>query len=1144
MRVSKDHFAFGRWIAVCSLICFNQLASAHVSGPSTLQNLSPSIGTLFGGEKVTITGKQLYHPQQVTFGGVSATILSSGVTFINVITPPHAVGAVDVAVVNSAGIQTSLTNGYTYTIAITTSGLPDGIAGISYSQTLAVTGGIEPYQWSVAAGSLPSGLALDSATGIIAGSPAADYGTVAFTVQVTDSSSPSLSATANLSITIDIGLKPGPIPASFFGLSTINPENWPSISFGAYGKGGETTWPYLEPAKGQFNWARLDAFVANAQANGMIPFWTNLDVPQWAAADPSTCSVPQKTEVCTSTVANIADWDDFCTALVQRYKGQILMYELWNQPDTNDFTGTLADMVELTQHLYNAIRANDPSALIATPSIVNASWLASYFAAGGPTGIDVIAIHGYMESAVNEPEDFDTYRVIPWHAVMLQYGLGNKPIWDTEASWGQDANSDLDADAEAAFLARFYILHWSAGVTSFYWYAWDSSLWGTLWNSGVVIEPGVAYNQVYQWLSGATMPQPCANQGTVYTCSLSLANGYSALAVWDSSQTCTTGGGCTTSNYTAPAPFVQYQNLAGVVTSIQPGQVILIGAKPILLENPGSVAVSTTTTVSANPTSIASSGSTVLTATVSAGSGTTSPTGSVSFAVGQTALGAGVLSGSGGSATASLTVQGSQLASGSNLIVASYGGSATFQGSSASVTVNVTTVCNYSLSPNSVSLGAGETNGTVGVTAGSGCAWTASSNAFWLMISSGTPGSGDGTVGYSVAANLGTTVRSGTLTIAGQTFTVTQAPAPTALGFFTLTPCRVADTRAGSGFSGAFGAPSLAAQVARSFAIPTSACDVPATAQAYSLNITVVPPGPLDYLTVWPTGQSMPVVSTLNDRGCGNRRRNQFVGRQRHRCDHRHQRIFRAAHRAGSGVLSSNAVPRGRYAVGRREWADRRLRSAANGRAFHAQLPHTFQSLRDSVVGSGLFFQYDRGAARPVRVPEHLAGRTIHAVGIDVGRHEWRRPGQCRYRAGGNQRRGGRLRLQRHGFDHRQQWLLRSAGEFRRAEFLSFTAVPGGRHPCDGRQRFDGGLWSAATDGRFDPQLSDPHQPVRRSRDSASLFVEHHCCAARPIGLLDDVADGKSDTWGVDTKRHKRLSSGQRCDCAGRQQWSDRPFRQ
>jgi hypothetical protein len=42
-------------------------------------------------------------------------------------------------------------------------------------------------------------------------------------------------------------------------------------------------------------------------------------------------------------------------------------------------------------------------------------------------------------------------------------------------------------------------------------------------------------------------------------------------------------------------------------------------------------------------------------------------------------------------------------------------------------------------------------------------------------------------------------------------------------------------------------------------------CSIPATAQAYSLNITVVPPGPLSYITVWPTGQSQPVVSTLND---------------------------------------------------------------------------------------------------------------------------------------------------------------------------------------------------------------------------------------------------------------------------------------
>jgi hypothetical protein len=82
-----------------------------------------------------------------------------------------------------------------------------------------------------------------------------------------------------------------------------------------------------------------------------------------------------------------------------------------------------------------------------------------------------------------------------------------------------------------------------------------------------------------------------------------------------------------------------------------------------------------------------------------------------------------------------------------------------------------------------------------------------------------------------------------------------------ALALYTLTPCRVADTR---GAAGNFGGPSLPAGGTRSFTLPASSCSVPATAQAYSLNVTVVPPGMLSYLTAWPTGQTQPVVSTLN----------------------------------------------------------------------------------------------------------------------------------------------------------------------------------------------------------------------------------------------------------------------------------------
>ena len=83
----------------------------------------------------------------------------------------------------------------------------------------------------------------------------------------------------------------------------------------------------------------------------------------------------------------------------------------------------------------------------------------------------------------------------------------------------------------------------------------------------------------------------------------------------------------------------------------------------------------------------------------------------------------------------------------------------------------------------------------------------------------------------------------------------------TALQFVPVTPCRLLDTR---GASGPFGGPSLGASGTRDFAIPQSGCGIPAGAQAYSLNVTVVPKGPLPYLTLWPTGQSRPGVSTLN----------------------------------------------------------------------------------------------------------------------------------------------------------------------------------------------------------------------------------------------------------------------------------------
>jgi len=84
------------------------------------------------------------------------------------------------------------------------------------------------------------------------------------------------------------------------------------------------------------------------------------------------------------------------------------------------------------------------------------------------------------------------------------------------------------------------------------------------------------------------------------------------------------------------------------------------------------------------------------------------------------------------------------------------------------------------------------------------------------------------------------------------------------LEFYPVTPCRVVDTRNGAGFSGVFGPPSFTAGATRTFPISSGSCGIPANAAAYSLNITVVTKGYLGYLSVWPSGQAMPGVSTLN----------------------------------------------------------------------------------------------------------------------------------------------------------------------------------------------------------------------------------------------------------------------------------------
>ena len=90
--------------------------------------------------------------------------------------------------------------------------------------------------------------------------------------------------------------------------------------------------------------------------------------------------------------------------------------------------------------------------------------------------------------------------------------------------------------------------------------------------------------------------------------------------------------------------------------------------------------------------------------------------------------------------------------------------------------------------------------------------------------------------------------------------TQTPTPGPLVAGFYTLTPCRLADTREASG---PFGGPALQAGGTRTFMMVGS-CGIPAQADAIAVNVTVTQPTAPGHVIIYPLGVALPMTSTIN----------------------------------------------------------------------------------------------------------------------------------------------------------------------------------------------------------------------------------------------------------------------------------------
>ncbi|MFN7934134.1 MAG: BACON domain-containing protein [Bryobacteraceae bacterium] len=181
--------------------------------------------------------------------------------------------------------------------------------------------------------------------------------------------------------------------------------------------------------------------------------------------------------------------------------------------------------------------------------------------------------------------------------------------------------------------------------------------------------------------------------------------------------------------------------------------------------------------------------------------------------------------------------------------------------------------CTFNLSQSTLSLPVGGGGAPVNLNnpTGENCQWTSAYASNWITLSPAS-GTGSATINVTAAANPSASPRSVDINIAGQTLTVTQAGlAPTSnsspLRFASMTPCRLVETRADynyEGRTGTFGPPFFNAGETRTF-VPQSStlCAIPPAAKAFVLNVTLVPKGNVDFVTVYPAGEARPDYWTV-----------------------------------------------------------------------------------------------------------------------------------------------------------------------------------------------------------------------------------------------------------------------------------------
>ena len=302
---------------------------------------------------------------------------------------------------------------------------------------------------------------------------------------------------------------------------------WPSQHIGAVRLwDSRTRWADIALAAGQWNFERMDTYIEQATANQAMILYTLGSTPKWASLrQEEKCSYGFG---CAAEPVRIAHWEEYVRRVVQRYRGKIAIYELWNEPKFSDiardrktfslgiagfYTGSIANMVEMARVARKVLDKEDPTAILSTPGFVNGpDRLDMFLAAGGKQYVQAVAYHFYSENShymVNE--------LLAVKRIMKKNDVEHLPLINTETGVevlevndhpsGIATHTQVEA---AEKLAQYMLLGAFAGFQHYFQYAWDNYRSGMFSKTGERLPSWDGYDKVHSWLLGATL-QGCVS---------------------------------------------------------------------------------------------------------------------------------------------------------------------------------------------------------------------------------------------------------------------------------------------------------------------------------------------------------------------------------------------------------------------------------------------------------------------------------------------------------------------------------------------------------------------------------------------------------------------------------------------------------